>query len=106
MTVLIGQLITALTGVIIWRQRWLEAGFYPTFVPVVSLVPAAVLTYNGAMVPTVVAALVGALVSPPTAAAISARLPAGFHPFVGNVAATSICTALIVPLLSFLPGAP
>ncbi|MFJ7078951.1 hypothetical protein [Streptomyces sp. NPDC098781] len=69
-----------------------------------SLVPAAVLTYDGALVPTVVAALVGALVAPPTAAAISTRLPAGFHPFVGNVAAMSICTALIVPLLSFLPG--
>ncbi|MGY4920662.1 hypothetical protein ACWD9K_36875 [Streptomyces sp. 900116325] len=103
-TILIGQFMTALAGVIVWRQRWLTAGFYPTFVPVVSLVPAAVLTYNGALVPTVVAALAGALVAPPTAAAISGRLPAGFHPFVGNVAAMSICTALIVPPLSVLPG--
>ncbi|MGW7276505.1 hypothetical protein ACWGH5_39175 [Streptomyces sp. NPDC054864] len=104
LTILIGQFVAALAGVVVWRQRWLSAGFYPTFVPVVSLVPAAVLTYDGALAATAVAALGGALVVPPTAAAISARLPASFHPFVGNVAAMSICTALIVPPLSFLPG--
>jgi hypothetical protein len=103
-TILVGQFMSALAGVFLWRRRWLAAGFYPTFVPAVSLVPAAVLTYHGALLPTVVAALAGALVAPPTAAAISGRLPAGFHPFVGNVAAMSICTALIVPLLSVLPG--
>ncbi|MZD10188.1 hypothetical protein GTW43_34680 [Streptomyces sp. SID5785] len=103
-TILSGQLLTVVTGVVVWRRRWRTAGFYPTFVPAVSLVPAAVLTYHGALVPTVVAALAGALVAPPTAAAISGRLPAGFHPFVGNVAAMSICTALIVPSLTVLPG--
>jgi hypothetical protein len=103
-TILVGQFMSALAGVFLWRRRWLAAGFYPTFVPAVSLVPAAVLTYHGALLPTVVAALAGALVAPPTAAAISGRLPAGFHPFVGNVTAMSICTALIVPLLSVLPG--
>jgi hypothetical protein len=104
LTVLIGQLTTALIGVTFWRQRWRVTGFYPTFVPVVSVVPAAILTYNGSLLATAVAALTGALVAPPAAALISARLPAGCHPFVGNVAAMSISTALIVPLLSFLPG--
>ncbi|MFV8183366.1 hypothetical protein [Streptomyces sp. AF1B] len=103
-TILVGQFMSTLTGVFVWRHRWLAAGFYPTFVPAVSLVPATVLTYDGALLPTVVAALAGALIAPPTAAAISGRLPARFHPFVGNVAAMSICSALIVPLLSVLPG--
>lgn len=104
LTVLAGQLVTALVGVVVWRRRWREAGFYPTFVPVVSVVPAAVLATGGAPVPTLVAAVAGALLAPPVAAAIAARLPAGFHPFVGNVAAMSISTALIVPLLTVLPG--
>jgi hypothetical protein len=103
-TVLIGQIVTAALGVTVWRRRWRAAGFYPTFVPVVSVVPAAVLTYDGALLATAVAALAGALIAPPTAAAISAHLPAGFHPFVGNVAAMSMCTALIVPPLALLPG--
>jgi hypothetical protein len=44
------------------------------------------------------------LIAPPVAAAISARLPKTFHPFIGNVASMSICTALIVPPLGLLPG--
>ncbi|GAA2274469.1 hypothetical protein GCM10010149_15950 [Nonomuraea roseoviolacea subsp. roseoviolacea] len=104
LTVLIGQLLAALVGVIVWRRRWRAAGFYPTFVPVVSVVPAAVLACDGALLPTLLAAVAGAVISPPMAAAISARLPSGFHPFVGNVAAMSICTAVIVPLLSMLQG--
>ncbi len=105
MTVLVAQLLTALLGVVVWRRRWRDAGFYPTFVPVVSVVPAAVLSFDGAIVPTLVATVLGALIAPPTAAAISARLPGSFHPFVGNVAAMSICTALLVPPLAVLPGA-
>ena len=104
MTVLAGQFLTALLGVIVWRRRWRAMSFYPTLVPVVSVVPAAVPSFNGAPVPTLFAAVAGALVAPPTAAAISARLPSNFHPFVGNVVAMSICTAVVVPLPSFLPG--
>lgn len=103
-TILCGQFTTALIGVVVWRRRWLTVDFYPTFVPAVSVVPAAVLTYNGALVPTALAVLAGALLAPPTAAAISSRLPARCHPFVGNVAAMSICTALLVPPLSLLSG--
>lgn len=104
LTVMVGQLLSALVGVVVWRRRWRAVGFYPTFVPVVSVVPAAVLACDGAPLPTLLASVAGAVVAPPTAAAISARLPAGFHPFLGNVAAMSICTALIVPVLPHLPG--
>lgn len=106
LTVLAGQLLTALLGVLLWRRRWRAEGFYPTFVPAVSVVPAAVLACEGAPLPTLLAVVAGAVVGPPLAATISARLPAGFHPFLGNVAAMSIGTALIVPLLSHLPGVP
>ncbi|GAA5144716.1 hypothetical protein GCM10023321_01550 [Pseudonocardia eucalypti] len=106
LTVLAGQLLTALLGVLLWRRRWRAEGFYPTFVPAVSVVPAAVLACGGAPLPTLLAVVAGAVVGPPLAAAISARLPAGFHPFLGNVAAMSIGTALIVPLLANLPGVP
>jgi ENTS family enterobactin (siderophore) exporter len=102
--VLASQVLTALTGVIIWRRKWQRHGFYPTFVPVVSVAPATVLAFGGTFQSIVVGALAGALIAPPVAAAISARLPKTFHPFVGNVASMSICTALIVPPLGLLPG--
>jgi hypothetical protein len=38
------------------------------------------------------------------AAAISARLPTTFHPFIGNVVSMSICTALIVPAYRLVAG--
>lgn len=102
--VLVGQGMTAVAGVTIWRGRWRARGFYPTFVPVVSVAPAAVLAYDGTPMSVMLGALTGALVAPPVAAAISDRLPASFHPFIGNVASMSVCTALIVPLLAFIPG--
>lgn len=104
LAVLAAQALTALTGVLIWRRRWRALGFYPTFVPVVSVAPATVLAYGGTLTSVAAGALVGALTAPPVAAAISARLPGGFHPFIGNVASMSLCTAVTVPLLGLLPG--
>ncbi len=102
--VLLSQAITAVAGVLIWRRRWEADGFYPTFVPVVSVAPAAVLAFGGSAQAVAAGALAGALIAPPVAASISSRLPATFHPFIGNVASMSVCTALIVPLLDLVPG--
>ena len=104
LAVLAAQAVTAVTGVLVWRRRWLAHGFYPTFVPVVSVAPATVLAFGGTVPAVLLGALVGALVAPPVAAAISRRLPASFHPFIGNVASMSVCTAVIVPVLGLIPG--
>ncbi|MEV4002303.1 hypothetical protein [Actinomadura sp. NPDC049753] len=104
LAVLTSQAVTALAGVLIWRRRWQALGFYPTFVPVVSVAPATVLAFGGTPQSVIAGALIGALVGPPLAAAISRRLPTGFHPFIGNVASMSVSTALIVPLLDLVPG--
>jgi MFS transporter, ENTS family, enterobactin (siderophore) exporter len=102
--VLAGQAVTALAGVLLWRRRWRALGFYPTFVPVVSVAPAAVLACGGTAASVLLGALAGAVVAPPLAAAISRRLPSHVHPFVGNVASMSVSTAVIVPLLHSVPG--
>lgn len=102
--VLVAQALTALTGVVVWRERWRQHGFYPTFVPVVSVAPATVLALGGTVPAVVLGALAGALVGPPLGAAIAHRLPSSFHPFVGYVAAMSFSTAAIVPVLDLLLG--
>lgn len=102
--ILAAQALTALAAVLVWRTRWARRAFYPTFVPVVSVAPACVLTYGGSAPSMIAGALAGAVLGPPLADWISARLPDDFHPFIGNVAAMAIATALIVPSLQLLPG--
>lgn len=104
LAVLASQILTALAGVLIWRRQWQARGFYPTFVPVVSVAPATVLALGGTLQAIVAGALAGALIAPPLAAMISRRLPHDFHPFIGNVASMTICSAVIVPLLDLVPG--
>ncbi|CAI0934691.1 hypothetical protein [Serratia entomophila] len=102
--ILTAQMLAAAIGVVIWRHQWIAKGWYPTYIPVVSVAPAAVLTYGGTPEVIIMGALLGAVVGPPLAAAFSRRLPGDFHPYVGNVLSMAFSTLLIVPLLGWLPG--
>lgn len=96
------QVLTSAFGLMLWRGKWRRRGFYPTFVPIVSVAPTAVLVFGGTSASVVGGAVLGALMGPPLAATISARLPVGFHPFIGNVASMAISTAVIIPALGLL----
>lgn len=93
------QALSAALGVIIWRRQWMLRGWYPTYIPLVSVVPAAVLTYGGSWQVIVPSALLGALIAPPLACAIAQRLPADMHAFIANVLSMAISTLLIIPLI-------
>lgn len=96
------QGLTSLLGVIMWRGQWKKRGWYPTYVPLVSVVPAAVLTCGGSATVLLASAFLGALIAPPLACAIAQRLPKYLHPYIGNVLSMAISTLLIVPLISVL----
>ena len=96
------QALTSALGVVIWRRQWMLRGWYPTYVPLVSVVPAAVLTYGGSWQVIASSALLGALIAPPLACAIAKRLPADMHPFIGNVLSMAISTLLIIPFIGLL----
>lgn len=102
--VLISQVLTATLAVLLYRRQHQLAGWYPTFVPIVSVAPAVVLTYGPTTQAVVCGAVLGAICGPPLAAATSRRLPPVIHPFVGNVFSMSICTTGIVLGLGLLPG--
>jgi hypothetical protein len=102
--IVVGQVLTAALGVVLWWRQWASRPFFPTFVPVVSVVPATVLTYGGTAASILAGAVLGAMIGPPIAAAISRRLPSDFHPFIGNVASMAVSTALVVPALGLVPG--
>ncbi|WP_030129759.1 membrane protein [Pseudomonas sp. QTF5] len=96
------QALTSALGVMIWRRQWMLRGWYPTYIPLVSVVPAAVLTYGGSWQVIVPSALLGALIAPPLACAIAKRLPADMHAFIGNVLSMAISTLLIIPFIGLL----
>ncbi|MHC8324061.1 hypothetical protein ACYZT4_25830 [Pseudomonas sp. GB2N2] len=96
------QALTSAIGVMIWRRHWMSHGWYPTYVPLVSVVPAAILTYGGSWPVIVMSALLGALIAPPLAHAIAKRLPADMHGFIGNVLSMAISTLLIIPFVGLL----
>lgn len=96
------QALTSALGVLIWRQQWIKRGWFPTYVPLVSVVPAAVLTHGGSWMVIGSSALLGALIAPPLACAIAARLPTHFHPYIGNVISMALSTLLVVPLVGWL----
>ncbi|WP_460146848.1 nitrilase-related carbon-nitrogen hydrolase [Pseudomonas sp. H2_H03] len=93
--------LSSLLGVLVWRQQWRKRGWYPTYVPLVSVVPAVVLAYGGSMTVIVSSALLGALVAPPLACSIAGRLPSYLHPYIGNVLSMAISTVLIVPTIGY-----
>ena len=63
--ILTAQALAAAIGVVVWRRQWIAKGWYPTYIPVVSVAPAAVLAYGGTATAIVGGALLGALLGPP-----------------------------------------
>ncbi|GLO12918.1 hypothetical protein PPUJ20028_14990 [Pseudomonas putida] len=104
MHIVAGQAMASLVGIVFWRGQWQARGWYPTYIPIVSIVPAAVLTHGGSWQVVVASAVLGALVAPPLAVAITQRLPAYVHGYIGNVVSMAISTLGIVPLIGLLVG--
>lgn len=104
MPIIAGQALASLVGVVFWRRQWQVRGWYPTYIPIVSIVPAAVLTHGGSWQVVVASAVLGALMAPPLAVAITQRLPAYMHGYIGNVLSMAISTLAIVPLVGMLAG--
>lgn len=96
------QAATALVAVVVWRRPWTRHGFYPTFVPVVSVAPAAVLSLGGNPLAILTTVVLGALLGPPLAAWISYRVPRGWHPYIGNVASMALTTLVVVSPISLI----
>lgn len=102
LAIITAQALSSAFGVMIWRQQWIKRGWYPTYIPIVSVAPAAVLTLGGTGSVIVASALLGALIAPPLATAIAARLPSFLHPYIGNVLSMAISTLLIIPVIAQL----
>ncbi|MCW2270151.1 hypothetical protein M2153_002878 [Pseudomonas sp. JUb96] len=103
--IIAGQSLASFIGVLVWRHKWRSLGWYPTYIPIVSVVPAAVLALGGSWQVIVLSAILGALMAPPLAHAISQRLPSHMHGYIGNVSSMAVCTVLIIPFIRLVTGA-
>lgn len=103
--ILFAQALTSAIGVVVWRTLYRDGGWAPTYVSLVSVAPAAVLAYGGSPTSIILGALGGALLCPVIARAVSQRLPADFHPFIGNTTSMALSTSIILPLIGLVPGA-
>ncbi|MGF6835077.1 hypothetical protein QF015_003272 [Paenarthrobacter sp. TE4293] len=101
--ILFAQALTSAIGVVLWQRWYRGGGWAATYASVVSVTPAAVLAYGGSWTAMVGGAVLGAILAPPIARLVSARLPAGFHPVIGNTAAMAVSTAVALLLLGLLP---
>ena len=102
--IIAAQALTSAIGVLFWRYQWMLRGWYPTYIPLVSVVPASILTHGASWEVMVTSAWLGALLAPPLAVAIARRLPNDMHAYIANVLSMAISTLLIVPLIGFLFG--
>ena len=100
--ILAAQALASAIGVIVWRRQWIARGWYPTYIPIVSVAPAAVLIHGGGMLVVMVSALLGALIAPPLAVALSRQVPGHMHPYIGNVLSMALSTLLIMPVIGWL----
>jgi hypothetical protein len=102
--ILLSQILASAVAVFLYYERWRELEWYPSFVPVVSVAPAAVLTFGGTLQSIVAGAVLGAIAGPPVAQFVIDRLPNHWHLYVGNTFSMGLCTLIIVPALGLLPG--
>ena len=98
------QALASLIGVLVWRRQWISRGWYPTYIPIVSVVPVAILILGGSWSVMLLSAGLGALIGPPLAIGISRRLPKYMPTHIGCVLAMALGTLVLVPLVGLLSG--
>ncbi|WP_227764270.1 hypothetical protein [Zhaonella formicivorans] len=101
---LAGQLLTSALGVYLYHKHWEEKGWYPTFVPIVSITPAVILAYGGTLQSILIGAILGALIGPPLGDMVNRKLPEGWHPLIGNTFAMSLGIVIVMMIVNVLPG--
>jgi hypothetical protein len=102
--VITAQFISAVLGVLLFRSAWERDGFYPTFIPIVSVAPALVVTFGSSPLVVVSAGVLGALVCPKLGEILARVLPKDFHPFIAYVFTMAVSCAVLVPVLKVVPG--
>jgi len=101
--IILSQFVGSATGVFLYFNRYVENGGYATFIPVVSVGPACVLSLGATLPVALTAGFLGGISGSPVADYLVKRLPDGLHPTIGNVTAMGICTTIVYVIMKALP---
>lgn len=96
------QIITGAVALYAYWPHWIEGDFFPSFVPVVSVAPAMVLTFGASPFIIVFSAVLGGLMCPPVANMINDRIPAHWHGMVGFTFSMAFCSLSVGVLLRYI----
>ena len=99
---LLSQILTGAVAMYVYWDQWMASDFFPTFVPIVSVAPAMVLTFGPSMPVIIISAVLGGLSCPACAKMINDKLPAHWNSVVGNTASMAICSFGVYAFLYYL----
>ncbi|NLU50886.1 MAG: hypothetical protein GXX09_10895 [Syntrophomonadaceae bacterium] len=99
---LLCQIITGAVAIFVYWPHWRDEDFFPSFVPVVSVAPAMVLTFGPSMFVIIFSAILGGLLCPPIANMVNRNIPSDWHPMVGFTFSMAFCSLGVALLLKYL----
>ena len=104
LVILASQILASAFGIFIYWHRYFELGWYPTFIPVVTMGPIFVLFYGTSLHVVITGALIGALFMPPFGNWVSRGLPSHQLNYVGSVASMLVNCIVMVAIFNYVPG--
>ena len=104
LVMLSSQLLASAVGVFLYWHRYYELGWYPTFVPVVTMGPLFVLFYGTGLHVVLTGAFIGGFIMPPFANWVARSLPSHQHPYIGAVTSMFVNCIIIISVFNYIPG--
>mgnify|MGYP007130803076 CR=1 FL=1 len=101
--IILYQFIGSAVGVFLYFDKYVEQGWYGTYVPVVSVGPACVLMFGSSVGIAATAGILGGIIGPALAEYFCSKLPEGYHPTIGNVTSMGVTTIIVSVIIKVLP---
>ena len=98
--IILSQFISGGLGVFLYTGKYIERGWYGTYVPVVCTAPACILLHGTSMPVILVASIVGGIIGAPIAQWLEDRRPEFIHGTVSNVFAMALSTVVVSFIIS------
>lgn len=102
--IILSQLVASGVGVFLYFNKFVEEGWYATYVPVVSVGPACVLMFGASIKVALIAGILGGIIGPALAEYFYNKLPDDYHITIGNVTSMGVTTIIVSVILAVLPG--
>lgn len=92
-------MVASAVGVFLYRKHFAEEGWYPTFMPLVSIVPGVILMMGGGFWLSLTIAVLAGISAAPVGNYIAKRLPPFVPGAVGFVSGMAVITILLSAVL-------